>query len=102
MYSNLLTEQERTVLSKYKKLIVWGFPLGTHTHSYIHAMWIKVFSVGFGKETHWFHDKEYPSDFDFNDCIFITEGYADENIPIVKSSVYFVHNAVHPEKYVNN
>jgi len=101
MYSNLLTEQERTVLSKYKKLIVWGFPLGTHTHSYIHAMWIKVFSVGFGKETHWFHDKEYPSDFDFNDCIFITEGYADENIPIVKSSVYFVHNAVHPEKYVN-
>lgn len=101
MYNNLLTEVEKATFSKYKRVIVWGFPLNTHTHSYIHAMWIKVFSIGFGKETHWFHDNEFPQDFDFNDSIFITEGYADNKIPVVASSAYFVHNAISPEKYLN-
>jgi len=101
MYNNLLTELENATFSKYKRVIVWGFPLDTHTHSYIHAMWKKVFSIGFGKETHWFHDNEYPKEFDYNDSIFITEGYADNKIPIVASCVYFVHNAISPEKYLN-
>jgi len=64
-------------------------------------MWVKVFSEGFGKETHWFHDNEFPTDFDYENCIFLTEGYADKNIPIVSSSVYLVHNAINPEKYIN-
>ena len=102
MYNNLLTELEKSTLSKYKKVIVWGFPLNTHTHSYIHAMWVKAFSVGFGKETYWFHDEDYPRDFDYNNSIFITEGYAESKIPVVSSSVYFVHNAIYPEKYLNN
>ena len=50
MYSNILSDIEKQSLSKYKKVIVWGFPIDTHTHSYIHAMWIKVFSIGFGKK----------------------------------------------------
>lgn len=101
MYSNILSDIEKQTILKYKKVIVWGFPLHTHTHSYIHAMWVKVFSTVFNMETHWFHDKEFPSEFDYNNSIFITEGYADNNIPIVESSVYFVHNAIHPEKYLN-
>jgi len=100
MYTNILSISEKQALDKYKKVIVWGFPLHTHTHSYIHAMWYKVFKIGFEKDTYWFDDENYPSDFDFNDCLFITEGYADKNIPILKTSVYFVHNAIYPEKYL--
>jgi len=84
----------------FSKVIIWGFPLHTHTHSYIHYGWFKAFKH-LGYETYWFDDKNYPTDFDFNDCLFITEGYASDNIPIVSTSIYFVHIAIQPEKYID-
>jgi len=96
-----LTEIEQRKLDEFDKVIVWGFPLDTHTHSYIHAMWVKVFKEAFGKSTFWFHDDDYPTDFDYNNCLFITEGYADYKIPIIETSTYFVLNAIVPEKYLD-
>ena len=84
----------------FDKVIVWGFPLHTHTHSYIHGGWVKAF-ISLGYDTYWFHDNEYPTDFDYNNCLFITEGYADGNIPVVDTSTYFVHICRNPEKYLN-
>jgi hypothetical protein len=82
------------------KIIVWGFPLNTHTHSYVHGAWVKTFkSLGF--ETYWFHDNNYPINFDYKNCIFITEGYAEKNIPLEASSTYFVHIAINPKKYLD-
>jgi hypothetical protein len=101
MYSHILSISEQNQLDKYCKVIIWGFPLDSHTHSYIHAMWVKIFKVGFNKDTYWFHDNNYPTEFDYNNCLFITEGYADKNIPIVSTSTYFVHNAIYPERYVD-
>jgi hypothetical protein len=83
----------------FSKVVIWGFPLHTHTHSYIHYGWVKGFKH-LGYDTYWFDDNNVPSYFDFNNCLFITEGYADSNIPIVKSSIYFVHIARNPEKYI--
>ena len=83
-----------------KKVIIWGFPLHSHTHSYIHGGWFKAFK-SLGYDTYWFHDKDYPIQFDYNNCLFITEGYADDNIPIVNTSTYFVHICRNPEKYLN-
>ena len=84
----------------FSKVIIWGFPLHSHTHSYIHYGWNKAFTH-LGHETHWFHDKaDIPSDFDFNNCLFLTEGYADDNIPIIATSTYYVHIARRPEKYI--
>lgn len=83
----------------FRKVIIWGFPLHTHTHSYIHAGWVKAFKH-LGHETHWFDDLNSPADFDYSDCLFITEGYADKNIPINASSTYFVHIAINPKKYI--
>lgn len=104
IYNHLLSSEEQNCLNKFKKVIIWGFPLHTHTHSYIHAMWYKTFKESFGKDTYWFHDKDFPSeiDFDYNNCLFVTEGYADQSIPILKSSCYFVHNAIEPLKYINS
>lgn len=91
-------------MEKYnlKKVIIWGFPLHTHTHSYIHGGWYKAFKH-LGYETHWFHDGKHPSiesGFDYGNALFITEGYADGRIPIISSSIYFVHICINPEKYL--
>ena len=84
----------------FDKVIIWGFPLHSHTHSYIHYGWHKGFKH-LGYDTYWFDDNNFPKDFDYNHCLFITEGYADNNIPIVNTSIYFVHIARFPEKYKN-
>jgi hypothetical protein len=63
-------------------------------------MWKKVFEH-LGHETYWFDDENHPADFDYDDAIFITEGYADAKIPIRKSSIYFVHIARDPSRYLS-
>lgn len=81
------------------KIIIWGYPLHSHTHSYIHASFYKTFKF-LGYDTYWFDDNNYPEDFDWNDCVFWTEGYAEKNIPLNKTSTYFVHLGVNPKKYL--
>ena len=82
------------------KIIIWGYPLHSHTHSYIHAAFYKAFKH-LGYETYWFHDENYPDNFDWNDCLFWTEGFADKNIPLNKNSVYYVFCTPDPAKYIN-
>lgn len=83
------------------KVIIWGYPLHSHTHSYIHYGWHKTFTA-LGYDTYWFHDNQYPDprQFDYTNCLFITEGYADSNIPLHESNVYIVHVARYPMKYI--
>lgn len=87
-------------MDKIDKVIIWGFKLHTHTHSYIHRCWYKTFKH-LGYDTHWFFDDEYPSDFLFEKCLFITEGYVEKNIPLHKSNIYFVHMCINPQKYLS-
>jgi hypothetical protein len=82
-----------------KKVIVWGCPLYSHTHSFIHHGWYRAFKE-LGYDTYWFHDGDYPIDFDYRGALFITEGYADNNIPLTAESIYFVHIAKDPSKYL--
>lgn len=82
------------------KIIIWGYPLHSHTHSYTHEAFYKAFKH-LGYETYWFHDNDYPSDFDWRNCLFWTEGFADKNIPLNTSSIYFVHVCPDPAKYIN-
>jgi len=81
------------------KFIIWGYPLHSHTHSYIHDSFKKTLDY-LDHEVYWFDDSNYPDDFDYDNCVFITEGYADKNIPLRKTSTYFVHVCVNPEKYL--
>lgn len=81
------------------KIIIWGYPLYSHTHSYIHEGFYRAFKY-LGYETYWFHDGDYPSDFDWNDCVFFTEGFAEKNIPLNKSCIYLVHCTCNPKKYL--
>ena len=93
---------EFDAFKQFRQVIVWGFPLHSHTHSYIHGAWVKTFNH-LGILTHWFHDGEYPSpsSFDYSRSLFITEGWADEHIPVNATSTYFVHIAKNPAKYLD-
>ena len=47
-------------INMFQKVIIWGYPLNTHTHSFVHYGWHKGFKA-LGYETYWFHDQDYLS-----------------------------------------
>jgi hypothetical protein len=77
---------------RFKRIVIWGHPLGSHTHSYIHAGFYKAFKY-LGYETHWLDHNSDISGIDFSDTLFITEGQVDKGMPVVKDSYYLLHNA---------
>ena len=83
---------------KYSKVIIWGHPLYSHTHSFVHDAYYRAFK-SMGYDVYWFHDEEYPEDFDFTNCLFIGEGFADKKIPINDSSCYMIMYCPSPKKY---
>lgn len=85
--------------NQYSKIVIWGYPIHTHTASYGWEAYYKAFKY-LGFDVHWFHDNSFPSDFDFNNCIFLCEGFADKNLPLVKTSCYFVWYCPSPRKYL--
>ena len=78
-----------------KKIILWGYPHLTHTHSYIYYGLKKAFQQ-LGHQVYWFHDGEYPSelDFDYKDSIFFVDnqGRTDNNVPVLESGIYFSYD----------
>jgi len=85
---------------KYSKVIIWGHPLYSHTHSYVHDAYYRAFKH-MGYDVYWFHDDEYPEDFDYTNSLFIGEGFADKKIPINDSSCYLIMYCPSPIKYQN-
>lgn len=83
---------------KYTKVIIWGHPLYSHTHSYVHDAYYKAFK-SMGYNVYWFHDGDYPEDFDYTNCLFIGEGFADKKIPINSTSCYLIMYCPSPIKY---
>jgi hypothetical protein len=83
---------------KYSKIVIWGHPLYSHTHSYVHEAYYRTFKY-LGYDVYWFHDDDYPIDFDFTNCLFIGEGFADKKIPINDTSCYLIMYCPSPIKY---
>lgn len=83
---------------KYSKVIIWGHPLYSHTHSFVHEAYHRAFK-SMGYDVYWFHDEDYPEDFDYTNCLFIGEGFADKKIPINDSSCYMIMYCPSPKKY---
>lgn len=72
-----------------KKVIIWGYPLYSHTHSYIHYGYFKAFQY-LGYEVHWL-DPNQNHNVDFKDSLVITEQFTTRNMPLVDSATYFIH-----------
>ncbi len=83
---------------EYSKIIIWGYPLGSHTQSYVHEGYYRAFKYA-GYDTYWFDDNNFPNNFDYNNSLFIGEGFADKNIPINKTSCYLIMHCPSPIKY---
>lgn len=71
-----------------KKVIIWGLPLHSHTHSYIHNGFFRA-SKKLGYDVEWVDNKESN---EFKDSIIITEKGSLKNLAIEDTSVYFIHN----------
>jgi len=83
-------------MKKFKHVIIWGHKLHSHTHSYIHNAFFRAFQ-NLGYDTHWIDDHDYNTNsmirsFDFNNCLFLTEGQVCNAMPILASSKYILHN----------
>ncbi len=79
------------------KVVIWGHKLHSHTHSYIHWGFDRAFKH-LGYDTYWFDRNDNVTSFDFSNCLFITEGQVDQNIPVRDDCYYIIHNCK-PDKY---
>lgn len=86
------------------KIVIWGFypenGVLKNTISYVWNSFYNAFKY-LEYDVYWFPNKKIDN-FDFSNCIFIAEGYDDSEIPLNKTSTYFVHCAYNPAKYVGN
>ena len=81
----------------YSKVVIFGHPLHSHTHSYIHNAFYRAFKH-LGYATYWFDNNTDVSNFDFSNSLFITEGQVDGKIPLRDDCTYILHNC-YDEKY---
>ena len=72
------------------KVVIWGHKWN-HTHHHIHAAFYKFFKY-INIETYWFNDNENIANFNCENCLFLTEGQVDKNIPVNMNSYYILHN----------
>lgn len=75
----------------FSKVVIWGHPLHSHTHSYIHEAFYRAF-VHLGYETHWVKTIDELNGIDLHEALFITEGQVDAEMPQRHDCYYIVHN----------
>ena len=71
------------------KVVIWGHPLGTHTHSYSNQGYYNAFKH-LGHDIHWFPDEKPPEDFDFSNTIFIEKEIKEQNIFLLMIPVHIL------------
>ncbi|HJZ24262.1 MAG TPA: hypothetical protein VJ201_07440 [Candidatus Babeliales bacterium] len=78
-------------LSFFSKVIIWGHPLHSHTHSYIHEGFYRAFKH-LGYEVYWVKNQDEMQHVDLHNALFITEGQVDGEMPKRQDCYYIVHN----------
>lgn len=77
---------------EFKRVVIWGHKLHSHTHSYIHNAFYRAFQA-MGYEVIWTDDNDpLASSFSPKDALFITEGQVCKNMPLIKGNTYILHN----------
>lgn len=84
-----------SVKPNLSKVVIWGHKLldarTANTFAFIHDSWFRTFRY-MGYETIWLDNSDNISGIDFENSLFLTEGQVDQNIPIVASAKYIIHN----------
>lgn len=74
-----------------KKFVIWGPKLHQDTFSYVHFGFYRAIE-SLGYEVSWYSDGDDVSDVDCSNSIFIGEHQAIKDMPVLDSSIYFIHN----------
>jgi hypothetical protein len=81
--------------NKFDKVVVWGHKLldarTANTFAFIHDSWYRTFK-SMGYDVLWLDNNDDLSGISFENCLFLTEGQVDQNMPVVASSKYVLHN----------
>ena len=75
----------------FDAVCVWGWPLHSHTHSYIHNGFFLA-AKHLGLQTEWVDNVKGAADRMPPKTLFITETQVDSNIPLRKDCFYVLHN----------
>lgn len=85
-------------LLEIKNVIIWGHPLNSHTHSYVHDAFFTA-AQRTGVYTQWVPQETYhvtktiqPYDGPVDNCLFLTEGQVCDGMPESDKSWYIFHN----------
>lgn len=80
-------------LPQFNKVIVWGYPLGGHTHSNVHDAFYRAFKILGYDAYHVENDKENHDRFcQEPNCLYLTSSGADSEIPLRDDCSYITHN----------
>lgn len=86
------------------KFIIWGLPLHSHTHSYVHHAFART-SKYMGFETHWVPNDESSNSIIDKNSIIISCGVADNNLKKFDGAKYVLHNSnredLKTQNYIN-
>lgn len=77
--------------SENKKVVIWGHPIHSHTHSYIHYGFYKALKH-LEYDVEWVDDCEDSQDVNLENAIVITENNCSKFLPIIDSAKYLIHN----------
>lgn len=74
------------------KFVVWGLPLHTHTHSYVHHAFARA-SHSMGIETHWVENSKESNSILSDGTVVICCGVADNFLELRSGVRYVLHNS---------
>ena len=77
--------------SAFERVIIWGHPHYSHTHSYIHYAFYKTFKA-MGYKTYWASKLEELKGVPLENSLFLTEGKVDKHMPKRTDCDYILHN----------
>lgn len=74
------------------KVVVWGLPIHTHTHSYIHHAFVRASHFN-GFETHWVENSKESNRILSDGTVVICCGIADDCLELKNGVRYVLHNS---------
>ncbi len=79
-------------IAAIRRVIIWGHPLHSHTHSYIHEGYARGFR-SLGLQTIWTDDVCVLDGIDLRGSLFLSEGQVMTGLPLRRDCLYVLHNA---------
>jgi hypothetical protein len=74
-----------------RRAVIWGHPLHSHTHSYVHEGFARAFEA-LGIETIWTSEPSALAGLDLDGTLFLTEGQVIDGMPYDPRARYVLHN----------